>query len=108
MSGLKVFEVKAPRDTVRRVMRTIDRGTMGVAPLPIVGQTYLVSWINALWHINGHHKLIPWKIVIHGGIDGFLRIVTFCVASNNNRAETMEQAFLQGVERFGIPSRVCF
>ncbi|KAF9219402.1 hypothetical protein BS17DRAFT_637247, partial [Gyrodon lividus] len=25
---------------------------------------------NYVWHINGHHKLICWGIVIHGMIDG--------------------------------------
>ncbi|KAL4066834.1 hypothetical protein J3A83DRAFT_4039430, partial [Scleroderma citrinum] len=33
-------------------------------------QKYHVKWPNALWHIDGHHKLIRWGIVIHGFIDG--------------------------------------
>ena len=28
---------------------------------------YNVASPNALWHINGHHKLIRWQLVIHGG-----------------------------------------
>ncbi|KAI9452574.1 hypothetical protein HD554DRAFT_2005831, partial [Boletus coccyginus] len=31
---------------------------------------YYVKRPNALWHIDGHHKLIRWGIVIHGIIDG--------------------------------------
>jgi hypothetical protein len=31
---------------------------------------------NALWHIDGHHKLILWGIVIHGITDGFDRTVS--------------------------------
>ncbi|KAG1743404.1 hypothetical protein EDB19DRAFT_1616172, partial [Suillus lakei] len=31
---------------------------------------YKVSQPNALWHMDGHHKLIHWGIVIHGIIDG--------------------------------------
>ncbi|KAF8119462.1 hypothetical protein EV363DRAFT_1102933, partial [Boletus edulis] len=31
---------------------------------------YHVTRPNALWHIDGHHKLIRWGIVIHGVIDG--------------------------------------
>ena len=31
---------------------------------------YCVSMPNSLWHIDGYHKLIRWRIVIHGGIDG--------------------------------------
>lgn len=30
---------------------------------------------NALWHLDGHHKLGPWGIVIHGITDGFDRTV---------------------------------
>ncbi|KAI9569823.1 hypothetical protein HD554DRAFT_2019662, partial [Boletus coccyginus] len=36
---------------------------------------YYVKCPNALWHIDGHHKLICWGIVIHGIIDGFCRMV---------------------------------
>ncbi|KZT06697.1 uncharacterized protein LAESUDRAFT_653023 [Laetiporus sulphureus 93-53] len=32
---------------------------------------YKSSRLNALWHCDGHHKLIHWGIVIHGFIDGF-------------------------------------
>ena len=32
---------------------------------------YQVPWPNALWHIDGHHKLIAWGIVIHGIADGY-------------------------------------
>ncbi|KAH0834140.1 hypothetical protein J3R83DRAFT_11443, partial [Lanmaoa asiatica] len=30
---------------------------------------------NYVWHIDGHHKLICWGIVIHGMIDGHCRTV---------------------------------
>ena len=32
---------------------------------------YNVPSPNALWHIDGNHKLVRWQFVIHGGIDGF-------------------------------------
>ncbi|KAJ7645862.1 hypothetical protein B0H17DRAFT_897958, partial [Mycena rosella] len=31
---------------------------------------YHVSRPNAMWHMNGHHKLILWGFVIHGIVDG--------------------------------------
>ncbi|KAJ7692816.1 hypothetical protein B0H14DRAFT_2305800, partial [Mycena olivaceomarginata] len=31
---------------------------------------YKVLRPHALWHIDGHHKLILWGIVIHGIVDG--------------------------------------
>lgn len=38
-------------------------------------RTYKVSRPNALWHIDGHHKLILWGFVIHGIIDGCAHVV---------------------------------
>jgi hypothetical protein len=31
---------------------------------------------NAIWHVDGHHKLGPWGIVIHGFTDGYDRVVS--------------------------------
>ena len=36
---------------------------------------YHVTRPNALWHLDGHHKLIHWGIVIHGCVDGYSRTV---------------------------------
>ncbi|KAF8871940.1 hypothetical protein CPB84DRAFT_1691779, partial [Gymnopilus junonius] len=36
---------------------------------------YSVKGPNALWHLDGHHKLIWWGIVLHGFVDGFSRTV---------------------------------
>lgn len=36
---------------------------------------YHVPRPNALWHIDGHHKLIAWGIVVHGVADGYSRKV---------------------------------
>jgi len=46
-----------------------------------VHQDYSVDHPNALWHIDGHHKLILWGIVIHGIADGDSR--TVCAAILN-------------------------
>ena len=43
---------------------------------------YAVPQPNALWHIDGHHKLIRYGIVIHGIVDGYCR--TVCIGSNNS------------------------
>ena len=54
---------------------------------------YDVPSSNFLWHIDGLHCLIPWKIVIHGGKDGFSRRIVYLHASLNNRALTVFHLF---------------
>lgn len=50
--------------------------------------------------------MIRWGLVIHGGIDGFSRLVVFLQCSDNNRADTVKQAFLGAVSQYGLPSRL--
>ena len=57
-------------------------------------------------HIDGHHKLIRWRVVVHGGVDGFSRLPVYLQASTNNTAETVLQCFLNAVSSNGLPSRV--
>ncbi|KAK7015428.1 hypothetical protein R3P38DRAFT_3321660 [Favolaschia claudopus] len=67
---------------------------------------YQVSRPHALWHIDGHHKLILWGIVIHGIVDGYSRTITGLRASTNNRASTVLDVFLEAVGKYGLPSRM--
>ena len=68
-------------------------------------RVYSVKAPNHLWHIDTNHKLIRWKFVIAGGIDGFSRLVTFLECTNNNRATTLLDCFLKGIHAFGTPLR---
>ena len=73
---------------------------------PISRRVYSVPGPNALWHIDGNHKMIRWRLVIHGGIDGFSRVITFIQCSNNNRADTVLESFILATQEYGMPSRV--
>ena len=57
--------------------------------------------------MDGNHKLIqPYRIVIHGAIDGFSRLIVFLRASTNNRASTVLANFQEAVNQYSLPSRV--
>ena len=58
------------------------------------------------WHIDGHHKLIRWGFVVHGGVDGFQRKIMYIRCNGNNRAETVFNLFYQARQINGLPSRV--
>ena len=57
-------------------------------------------------HIDSNHKLIVWRIIIHGCIDGASRAVIYVKVANNNRADTMLEYFKLGIGAFHLPSRV--
>ena len=50
--------------------------------------------------------MIKWRFVIHGGIDGFSRLVTYLHCSTNNRSDTVLDLFLKATDEYGVPSRV--
>ena len=56
--------------------------------------------------VDSNHKLISQRFVIHGCKDGFSRVVIYLHCCSNNRAETVLQYFQDGVQEFGLPSRV--
>ena len=47
-----------------------------------------------------------WRLVIHGGIDGYSRMIVFLWCSTNNKARTVLEMFEAAVANFGLPSRV--
>ena len=54
---------------------------------------------------DGHHKLIHWRMVTHGGIDGYSRLIVYLQCSSNNKSSTVYKLFLEATRRYGLPSR---
>ena len=88
------------------LLRVSPHGSNSRRSTTINRRVYCVPSPNFLWHIDGLHCLIRWKIVIHGGIDGFSRRIVFLHASSNNRAETVLELFLHATRDLGWPLRV--
>ncbi|XP_023807452.1 uncharacterized protein LOC111946834 [Oryzias latipes] len=91
------------RDSVQRVDFA---GAQSRRTSAVQRRTYSVPFPNYIWHIDGNHKLIRWKLVIHTAIDGYSRFLTFLHCSNNNRASTVLDLFRKGVNKFGWPMHI--
>lgn len=91
------------RESLYRVdpARRLDRNLVAVARRLM----YHVPWPNAVWHIDGNHKLIRWGFVIHGAIDGYSRRIIYLKVATNNRARTTVRFFDAACHRHGIPER---
>ena len=65
-------------------------------------------YIKKLCYFNadGHHKLIRWRMVPHGGIDGYSRLIVYLQCSSNNKSSTVYKLFLEATRHYGLPSRV--
>ena len=73
---------------------------------PIQCHNYYVPGPNALWHLDGNHKMIRWGLVIHREIDSFSQIITYLHCASNNWAETVLDCFTHATRDCGVPSRV--
>ena len=61
---------------------------------------------NFVWHIDSHHKLIKWRFVTHGSIDGCSHLIPYLHCTDNNRASTVFAYFTKAVDEFGLPQKV--
>jgi hypothetical protein len=83
-SGLRYLRGAFRADNIRIQKRRLAAALQRVDPVGrqirrnarIERRKYEVSRPDALWHLDGHHKLIRWGIVIHGMIDGYCRTVS--------------------------------
>ena len=104
---LRAQGVHVQRDRLRSAIHHID--PIGAATRrrpPIRRRVYSVPCPNYVWHIDGNHKLIRWRMVLHHAVDGFSRLVLFGKCSNNNRASTVLALYEEAMRKYGRPFRV--
>ncbi|XP_072554131.1 uncharacterized protein [Paramormyrops kingsleyae] len=79
--------IRIQRQRVQESMQRVDPHGVWMRTLQLTPRRrrkYFVPAPNSLWHIDGNHKLIRWRIVVHAGIDGFSRLITYLKVSTNN------------------------
>ena len=96
--------IKIPRAKLRSAIHCVDHAnTVCRRSRVIQRRVYSAPHPNAVWHIDGNHKMIRWRLVIHAGVDGFTRCVVYMKCANNNCATTVLDAYLEGVSMYGCP-----
>ena len=99
--------IHVPRQRLRESIRRVDYSGIHTRMRNVLHRrAYQVNSPNDVWHVDTYHKLIRWRVVIQGGIDGFSRLITFLRASPNNESGSMFSAFGDAVNEFGLPSKV--
>ena len=75
MAQLATQNIFVPRACLRASIHRVDpEGTAIRRSVAIRRRVYHAEGPNSVWHIDGNHKLIRWRLVIHGGIDGYSRV----------------------------------
>ena len=95
------------RDKVRKAIHIVDPGGVEQRKQkPIKRRVYESPFPNYVWHIDGNHKMVRWRLVVHHGIDGFSRMVVFARCSSNNRAITVHELFRLAIQKYGRPYKI--
>ena len=92
---------------LRGSIHRIDPTGTAERSVAVSRRVYHVDAVNDVWHIDGNHKLIRWRMVVHGGIEGYSCLITFLQCHTDSRSDRVLTAFMIGVHRYGLPKNVC-
>uniref|UniRef100_A0A672GIA8 Integrase catalytic domain-containing protein n=1 Tax=Salarias fasciatus TaxID=181472 RepID=A0A672GIA8_SALFA len=104
---LRARNIVVQRHRLRASVRRVDdAGVHSRRTVTVRRRVYTVPCPKYIWHIDGNHKLIRWKLAVHAAMDGYSRMLTFLQCSNNNRAETVQDLFNAAISEFGRPLHI--
>ena len=99
--------VTVQRARIRAAIHRVDPVNTALRrSITVRRRVYHVEGPNCLWHVDTNHKMIRWRIIIHGGIDGYSRTLVFLNCSDNNHSATNLSFFKKAVRKYGMPEKV--
>ena len=99
-------DIFLPRRRVRESLSRVDPLAVTARRCKTIKRRlYNVNRPLGLWHFDGHHKLVKWRFVVHGCVDGFSRLPVFLSCSTNNKAVTVYSLFIKAIQDWELPSR---
>ena len=109
-----IHKIKGTREQFRRAIQEAD--PRGLAErreqitYRIERRKYDITAPHMLWHIDGNHKLIRYKLVIHGCIDGGTRSIIYLRIANNNKKKSTKKKRMSGLafHTFRNAKKKCF
>ena len=88
--------VKVPRAKLRSAIhRTDHANTIRRQSHVINHRVYSTPHPNGVWHIDGNHKLIRWRLVIHAGVDSSSRCVVHILGTCTDILDILALDILQ-------------
>lgn len=107
LGHLRSRDIYVPRSRLRDFIHAVDQAGISMRQSSVINRrVYWSPCPNFVWHLDGLHKMVRWKFVVHGGIDGYSRLIVFLSCATNNRALTVLEQFNTAVEHYGWPLHV--
>ena len=98
--------LSASRKRIRDCMKSLDPDGVQIRKTKrLKRRVYSVPGCHYLWHMDGCHKLIKYRFVVHAAIDGYSRYIPFIKCSNNNKASTVLKEFKKGCKDLKVLPR---
>jgi len=97
--------IKIKRERLRQILKRLKQ-SQPLTMSAIRRRQYQTRTANSMWHLDSTHKLIHWRLITSGCVDGFSRKVIWLKCSDNNRADTTYNYFLTAIEEHQCPFQV--
>ena len=82
IAHLSSRRIIVPRTRIRASINGVDPESTALRRrITVPCRVYHVDGPNCLWHLDGYHKLIRWRFITHGGIDGYSRTIAYLSCS---------------------------